>query len=385
MRILVSTGPSYGLYCPVVPLAWALRAAGHDVLVAAPESLAPMANGSGMPFIPTYGPMHMREVMAHDRQGNPIAFAREEPRMLEQAGRGFGRLAARVLPGLLDVTEKWKPDVILAEPHTYAAGVVAQVKGIPWVEHGVGLGYFREMDKSGADELTPELSELGLGTLPEPDLALEPCPASLLPSTGGHGVPMRYVQYDPPATVPSWVFEERERPRLLLTLGTVAPAAGGAQVLRDLVGSLPALGVELLVAVADDVVPELGPLPDAVLAAGFLPLASVLPSCDLVVHHCGGGTTMAAILAGLPQLLVPQPIVAEQYDSARRVTAYGSARQLVDQPIDPDAVVENCRALLEDDSYRVKAQALRAEVAAMPSPAAVVPLIEELAGGRPGR
>ncbi|MEW2508671.1 nucleotide disphospho-sugar-binding domain-containing protein [Streptomyces sp. NPDC046870] len=385
MRILVSTGPSYGLYCPVVPLAWALRAAGHEVLVAAPETLAPMANGSGLSFMPTYGPMHMREVMAHDREGNPIAFAREEPQMLEQAGRGFGRLAARTLPGLLDVAEKWKPDVILAEPHTYAAGVVAQVKGIPWIEHGVGLGYFREMDKSGADELTPELAELGLGALPEPDLALEPCPASLLPSGGAHGVPMRYVQYDPPATVPSWVFDERTRPRLLLTLGTVAPAAGGARVLRDLVNALPALGVELLVAVADDVVPELGPLPDAVLAAGFLPLASVLPSCDLVVHHCGGGSTMAAILAGLPQLLVPQPIVAEQYDSARRVTAYGSARQLVEQPIDPDAVVENCRALLEDDSYRVKARALRAEVAAMPSPAAVVPLIENLAGARPGR
>ncbi len=185
--------------------------------------------------------------------------------------------------------------------------------------------------------------------------------------------------------MPSWVFEERERPRLLLTLGTVAPAAGGAQVLRDLVGSLPALGVELLVAVADDVVPELGPLPDAVLAAGFLPLASrpalLRPGGASLRrrHHHGGDPGRAAAAAG------PQPIVAEQYDSARRVTAYGSARQLVDQPIDPDAVVENCRALMEDDSYRVKAQALRAEVAAMPSPAAVVPLIEELAGARPGR
>ncbi|WP_370119211.1 nucleotide disphospho-sugar-binding domain-containing protein [Streptacidiphilus sp. MAP12-33] len=379
MRILVSTGPSYGLYCPVVPMAWALRAAGHEVLVAAPEGLAPTANGSGLPFMPTYGPMHMAEVMAHDRAGNPIVFAREEPQMLEQAGRGFGRLAARNLPGLRKVVEQWRPDVIIGEPHSYSAAIAAQLHGIPWVEHGVGLGYFREMDKHGVAELEPELTELGLGGLPEPDLALEPCPSSLLPESGARGHAMRYVQYDPPATVPSWAFDRHERPRLLLTLGTVAPAAGGARVLRELVNLLPRLGVELLVAVANDIVPELGPLPDAVVAAGFLPLASVLPSCDLVVHHCGGGSTMAAILAGLPQLLVPQPIVAEQYDSARRVTAYGSARQLVGQPIDPDAVMENVRALLEDETYRTKARALRAEVSAMPSPASLVPLIEELA------
>ncbi|WP_460308141.1 glycosyltransferase [Actinocorallia aurea] len=375
----MSTGPSYGLYCPVVPMAWTLRAAGHDVLVAAPQTIDSVVKGSGLPFIPTYGPMHMREVMAQDRDGKPIPLAREESAMLEQAGRGFGRLAARTLPGLLDVIDKWRPDLIMGEPHSYAAGMAAKASGLPWVEHGVGLGYFREMDKSGAEELAVELAGLGLPGMPVPDLVLEPCPPSLRPPGPALGESMRYVQYDPPATVPSWVFAPRSRPRVLLTLGTVAPGAGGAGVLKELVRTLPSLGVELLVAVADDVVPQLGPLPDAVVAAGFLPLASVLPSCDLVVHHCGGGSTMAAIMAALPQLLVPQPIVAEQYDSARRVTAYGCARQLVDQPIDPAAVVENCRALLDDAVYLDRARELRAEVDAMPAPASLVPRIEALA------
>jgi len=379
VKILVSTGPSYGLYCPVVPMAWTLRAAGHEVLVAAPESIASAVKGSGLPFIPTYGDMHMREVMAHDREGNFIPLATEEAAMLEQAGRGFGRLAARVLPGLLDVIDRWRPDLVLGEPHSYGAGIAAKAKGLPWVEHGVGLGYFREMDKAGADELGPELAGLGLSGMPEPDLVLDPCPPSLRSPGSDRGLPMRYVQYDPPATVPSWVFTQRDRPRVLLTLGTVAPGAGGAGVLGELVRTLPELGVELLVAVADDVVPQLGPLPEAVVAAGFLPLASVLPSCDLVVHHCGGGSTMAAIMAALPQLLVPQPIVAEQYDSARRVTAYGCARQLVEQPLDPAAVVEDCRVLLEDGSYLERARALRAEVDAMPAPASLVPHIEALA------
>ncbi len=370
-------------------MAWALRAAGHEVLVAAPETIADVVKGSGLPFMPTYGTMHMREVMMHDRQGNMITLATQEAGMLEQAGRGFGRLAARTLPGLLDVIGKWRPDLILSEPHTYAAGIAAQLTGLPWVEHGVGLGYFRGMDSWGASELTPELAAAGLAGLGEPDLVLEPCPPSLLPadqaSQASPVTPLRYVQYDPPTTVPSWVFTPHDKPRVLLTLGTVAPAAGGSAVLRSLVNTLPKLGLEILVAVANDVVPQLGPLPDAVLAAGFLPLASVIPTCDLMVHHCGGGSTMAAILAGLPQLLVPQPIVAEQYDSARRVTAYGSARQLVTQPIDPDAVVENCAALLSDIRYRDKARELRAEIAAMPSPMGLVPLIEKTAAAARSR
>ncbi|MCU1470918.1 MAG: novM [Glaciihabitans sp.] len=381
MKILVSTGPSLGLYCPVVPMAWALRAAGHEVLVAVPETIAAVVNGSGLPHISTYGPMHMREVMAHDRQGNPIGFATAEPQMLEQAGRGFGRLAARTLPGLLDVATRWQPDVILSEPHAYSAGIASRVLGVPWVEHGVGLGYFREMDKSGAAELEPELTGLGFAGLPDPDLVLEPCPRSLLPATSNPGTAMRYVQYDPPATIPSWAFDERTRPRLLLTLGTVAPAAGGVRVLKELVNVLPKLGVELVVAVADDVVPQLGSLPDEVIAAGFLPLAAIMPSCDLIVHHCGGGSTMASILAGLPQLLIPQPIVAEQYDSARRVTAFGAALQLVDQPIDPAVVLENCERLLTEQSFADRAHELRAEVAAMPTPIEVVSQIEDLVFG----
>jgi hypothetical protein len=364
-------------------MAWALRAAGHEILVATPETIADVVKGSGLPFMPTYGPMHMREVMMHDRQGNMISLATDEAGQLEQAGRGFGRLAARTLPGLRDVIGKWRPDLILSEPHAYAAGLAARLHGLPWVEHGVGLGYFRGMDQWGAAELAPELADVGLAGFAEPDLVLEPCPPSLQ-SAPGSGVPIRYVQYDPPATVPSWVFAPHSKPRVLLTLGTIAPAAGGTAVLRSLVNTLPQLGLEILVAVADDALPQLGPLPDAVLAAGFLPLASVIPTCDLIVHHCGGGSTMAAIVAGLPQLLVPQPIVAEQYDSARRVTAFGAARQLVTQPIDPAAVVENCAALLEDESYRAKASELRAEVAALPSPAELVPFIEKTAAAADG-
>ena len=57
MKTLVATGPAHPLYYPIVPLAWALRAAGHEVLVAAPESFEGPVRGSGLPMAPVYGPL----------------------------------------------------------------------------------------------------------------------------------------------------------------------------------------------------------------------------------------------------------------------------------------------------------------------------------------
>jgi glycosyltransferase len=379
MKILMSTGPSYGLYCPVVPLAWALRSAGHDVVVAAPESLAETVKGSGLPFISTYAPMHMREVMAFDRAGAPVVFAREEEAMLRQCGEGFGRLGARTLDGMLAAADRWRPDVVIGDPHAYSAAITAAVRGVPYVQHEIGLGYRRVIDKWGAVELAAELAALGLDGLPTPGLMLDPCPPDVRGADEPPAEPMRYIQYDPPGTVPAWVLDKHDRPRVMLTLGTVAPAAGGVPVLAQLLRLLPTLGVEVAVAVADDVVDKLGPLPGAVVAAGWLPLASVMPSCDLVVHHSGGGSTMASLKLGLPQVLIPQDIIVENFDSARRLSEYGAAEQILSRPLDPAAVVEACQQLLDDDGYRTRARVLADQIEAMPSPAQVVPVIEEFA------
>jgi UDP:flavonoid glycosyltransferase YjiC (YdhE family) len=390
MRILVNTGPAYGLYNPLVPLAWALRSAGHEVLVAGPEPMAGMVNGSGMPFTPAYGPMTMREVMLHDRQGRPLAQASEEDSQLEQIGRGFGRLAARVLDGLLDVARRWRPDLVIAEPHAYAAAVVAEVNGIPWIEHGIGMGYRAECDEWGIDEFGPELARYSFSGLPAPAVVLDNCPPTLRRADAKPGLAMRYVAYDKPGTVPDWVLQPKRRPRLLLTLGTVEPEfvgvnrniAGGLPLFQDLLRTLPTLGLDIVVAAADPVVEQLGELPEAVISAGWLPLTAVLPACDLAVHHVGAGTTMACLLAGLPEVLISRN--AEQTDTARRLHSYGAAIQLVSENLDTASVVEACRALLENPLHAERAQSLRDEVAALPSPSELVPEIERLVAEHSG-
>lgn len=386
MRILITTGPAYGLYNPVVPTAWALRAAGHEVLVAGPEPMAEMVHGSGMPFTPTWGYMHMKEVMLADREGNQLIPAPAEDAALEQIGRGFGRLSARVLKRTIDVVERWQPDVVIAEPHMYAGGAAAAAFGLPWIEHGIGMGYRRQCDEWGVDEFSPELNDLGFDGLPEPALILDNCPPTVRRDDAKPGQAMRYVAYDKPGEVPPWVFEERTKPRLLLTLGTVEPKfvgvdnhrqLGGLDLFAELLRTLPTLGMELVVGASDEVVEQLKPLPPGVIHAGWLPLTSVLSACDLAVHHVGAGTTMACLLAGLPQLLISRN--AEQTDTARRLDAFGAAIQIVSEEVDPGRILDACKSLLEEESYRHKAQLLRQEVMALPSPADLTGVIEKVA------
>ncbi|QGV77511.1 nucleotide disphospho-sugar-binding domain-containing protein [Streptomyces ficellus] len=382
MRILVNTGPSHGLYFPVVPMAWALRAAGHDVLVAGTEGLGPLVSGSGLPFVAVPGPYHTSEAMITDRAGQRLVPPDDEAGVLEHMGRGFARLAARTHDGLSDVVRRWRPDLVLSDVHAYGAGLVAREHGVPWVEHSIGLGYRHRpvMDKWGAEELAPELERAGLAGLPQADLTLDVCPPSLRAEEAATVQPLRYAPYDAPGTLPEWVLREPERPRLLLSMGTVWPAIGGAPLLGRLVAALASLDVDIVAAVDDQYLEQLGPLPPQVVGAGWMPLGSVLPGCDVVVHHGGGGLTMAALRAGLPQLQVRYLITAEQFDSGRRLAELGVGRQAVSEELDLDAVVESTTALLRDSGYRERAGKVRDEIAAMPPATDVVAVIEALAG-----
>lgn len=48
MRVLFTTTPGRGHFFPMVPLAWALRCAGHQVVVAAPPQIAESVRAAGL-------------------------------------------------------------------------------------------------------------------------------------------------------------------------------------------------------------------------------------------------------------------------------------------------------------------------------------------------
>jgi UDP:flavonoid glycosyltransferase YjiC (YdhE family) len=149
-------------------------------------------------------------------------------------------------------------------------------------------------------------------------------------------------------------------------------------VFRTAIDGLATRPENVLVAVGPGDPAALGPVPRTVRIERFVPQAEVLRHADLVVHHGGSGTVLGAAANGLPQLLLPQG--ADQYVNAEALDAQGSGRSLLGADVTPEAVAAAAAVLLTEPSYRQAAQALRAEIAAMPAPADVLPALANFAG-----
>src|SRR5438094_553567 len=66
MRVLCTAVPGSGLFLPTVPLAWALRAAGHEVLLLNNGDGARAAAGAGLPVV---DPLPERDLWAEFMAG----------------------------------------------------------------------------------------------------------------------------------------------------------------------------------------------------------------------------------------------------------------------------------------------------------------------------
>jgi UDP:flavonoid glycosyltransferase YjiC (YdhE family) len=288
-----------------------------------------------------------------------------------------------MLDGTLDLFEAYRPDLVISEPNEYAGSIAATKFGIPWVEHGWGIMGMPEFKPASAAELAPELNRLGQPGLTDPDLIIDTCPPSLREEPADGALPMRYVPYNGAAVAPDWVFEERTRPRVCVTFGGVLPRYGRKDfrgMLREWTHALPGLGVELVVAVADDLTAQWSPLPEGVRTAGWLPLSLTLPACDVVVHHGGVGSTLTTVIAGLPQLLTPQ--LVDQFENARRITALGAGLSLQPEELTTAAVVEKVAELLADTTFGKCARTVAEENAKRPTPAEVATQLEEFVADR---
>lgn len=111
-----------------------------------------------------------------------------------------------------------------------------------------------------------------------------------------------------------------------------------------------------------------------------MPLNTWLPSCDAIVHHGGGGTTLVATWSGVPQLVVSQrPVYALTGD---RLVAASAGRHRTRDELAEGSAAEIIRAdvaaLLGQQSYRRTAGLLREEMLRQPSPAELLSSIDEL-------
>lgn len=378
MRVLFITGGGSGPVYALSPLASAARTAGHEVLVASPRENVQEISELGLPAVAVTD-LGVFEAMFWDRNGQRLGPPKGEEAELEFASRGFGRITAASYDTLVDLVEQWRPDLVVGGTRNYAAGLLGHQFSIPYVCQAWDAIERVPSDAAYAsDELRPELDRLGLDQLPTEDLYVHITPPSIRPPDAEPAQMMRWVPGNRQVPVERWMYTKPDRPRVCITSGsrsTMIPALG-AGFFRPLLANPVFQGTEVVVATSDQVAAELiAEFPD--LRAGFLPLDVVAGTCDLMVHHGGGVTSMTAMNAGVPQLAIADMLASAV--PIRRVEEFGAGMTLL--PQDPAEEVSSAvKEVLSNPSYRMRAQELAREIAALPSAAAVVETMVGLVG-----
>lgn len=196
MRILFIAGASSATVFALAPLATAVRQAGHHVVMAATQEMMPVVAGVGLPGIPVTA-KGIPDFASKDRSGNPLPVPRTPAEQMHHTGGWFARMAAESLVPLLELSACWRPDVIVGGTMSYAAPLLAARLRVPYVRHAWDAMEFAAMDAGAQEELLPELTELGLAGLPEPDLFIDISPPSIRPPHGQPVQPMRWTLATP--------------------------------------------------------------------------------------------------------------------------------------------------------------------------------------------
>ncbi|MGB3442132.1 MAG: nucleotide disphospho-sugar-binding domain-containing protein [Actinophytocola sp.] len=364
--------PGSGMFLPTIPLAWALRTAGHEVLLANNGAAAAAVTRAGLNVV---DPCPDRDVWAEFMAASH-AINTTPPGEPRPARGGLGLFGEEMAEGLLAVAEEFRPDLVLSTLEQGAGPLVAALLGVPHVEQSVRLAWAAGDDQARghrdriAAYLEPTRARLGLPR-PAPSAAvIDLRPPSLGGVAGADVWLMRYVPYNEAKVLPRWAIGVPDRPRVCVTFGSALPVSAAADALRELVTVLAGKGFEVVLAVPDEDSAALAPLPDHVRVVGWLPLNALLPTCEAIVHHGGAGTTFTAMTCGLPQVVIP--FNADQPANADVVAARGTGIRVPPTAMGPADVAAALAEVLDDPAFRTAATELREEIAAQPDPHAVV-------------
>jgi len=394
VRVLFSFVGGTGHAEPLVPVADAMRATGHEVAFTGHEC-----------YLPPLASRGFRTFAADGGSGGPPPAGRlpliepsqqNEDRVIREYY--LGEVPRRRAPGYAEFYARWRPDLVIRDEMDIGAAVLAEADGLPHVVVQVFAAGSFLRPAVVAEPLAALRGEHGLPPDPDlrslgGDLVLSPFPVGFrdpaypLPATARLFRAAEPAGPDPagpdPGPMPSWWTGLPDRPVVYVTLGTIFALESG-DLFERLLAGLAALPVEVIATVGRDLDPaDLGQQPVNVHVERWLPPASVLARSDLVVSHGGSGTVAAALTHGLPQLVVAMG--ADQLQNAGRITDLAIGRALHPVTCTPAQVRDAAAALLDDQRARLAARRLQAEMAAMPAVDTVIPELERLAVRRADR
>jgi UDP:flavonoid glycosyltransferase YjiC (YdhE family) len=381
VRVLFSTTPLDGHFRPLLPLARALRARGHEIAFATAGSWRALVEAEGFDALAAGADQAAARRVRFDAHRDAIA---ELPAM-DRRQYVFSYLfaeghASLKLPGLLEAARAWRADAVVHESGDLAAPIAAAALRLPCVNHGFGTMVSLSILERAAATVAPLWRGVGLAPAAYAGafegLYVDVVPP-LLDGDRPLGESIRLRLSSGEAGVPPQWLDQLPRPLVYATMGTVfnQPAA-----LAPIVAGLAAAGVGALLTVGRDVEPSaLGAIPPNVRVEQFVPQSQVLASCAAVVSHGGSGTLLGALAAGIPLVLIPQG--ADQFENAARCERAGAA--VVLPPDAPAAAIEAAvRRVLSEPSYEEAARRIAAEFEHMGMPDEVAGAVEEHLAGR---
>jgi UDP:flavonoid glycosyltransferase YjiC (YdhE family) len=373
MRVLFTSCPMSGHFMPMVPLARQIEREGHVVAFCVSNDLAAVVASAGFAVAAVDYLTYEWMLSEGNRRGQARAALVRTERWRNGTSMFAWRAEAFVEP-LIDIVDRWQPDVIVHEPAEFAAAIAGTVRGLPHVTHSWGALRETQWGQLRAELMEPVWDRFGLVPLAHGGdyeyLYFDICPPSLR-APELHGIPtaqpLRPDAPGPAAEPPAWLAGLPEDRTLYVTMGTMPANNTQTTLLCMLVEGLARHDVNVIVTVGNNNDPEeLGPQPPNVRVERYVAQEDVLPFVAAVICHGGSGTMFGALRHGLPLLMIP--LGADQFQNAAACTKAGVGRAVDVETLTADLVTSEAAVLLGDPSYRQRSEAVRNEITTMPGP-----------------
>lgn len=313
--------------------------------------------------------------------------------LIPNAVRDLLALAERIGP----------PDVIVTDPFLSAAAIAAEKLGVKLAVCGwpamreLDEGQFFTVQKTLAEDSRARIQRLcaifnvqgenfATGPTPSvqsPHLHISYFSAAWYRGDGGYLPQTEFVggYPAPPADAPpAWLTSLPDKPAVLITLGSVFTGdlgffAWAAQATARL-GWVPIVVVGRQPLSAEQKAELKAALPGGTRLLNWVDFDHVMPRLHVIAHHGGMGTTHAAVVHGLPQIVVPH--AADQRGQARRVSQAKVGLNLSAHDVRNGQLLPGIRAVGTDEKVRETAENLSASFAKLGGPKRAAMLLAEL-------